>query len=165
MNEKGKLIIANSFILKLCNKNDCTFFRWVCIYPAYINSKKSRQEGRKLKKDICVENPTFQEIKDVLSVCKLNIGVENKMYPREKSKELLYRGRIRVQLKNDDGTLFNPEYPTRDSLLLHLGTMIPQLKSRQGNRSSADSSHQPQQSTSGGGGGAGSSKKGKGKRR
>lgn len=61
-------------------------FRWVCIYPAYINSKKTRQEGRKVRKDLCVENPTYQEIKDVLSVSNLRIGVENKLYSRERSK-------------------------------------------------------------------------------
>lgn len=62
------------------------FPRWICIYPAYINSKKSRQEGRKIRKELCVENPTFQEMKDVLSVSNLRIGIENKLYPREKSK-------------------------------------------------------------------------------
>lgn len=73
-------------------------------------------------------------------------------------QELLYRGRIRVQLKNDDGTPFNPEFTTRESILLYLGTKIPLLKSRQSGRSSdAGQSHQP--STSGG------NKKGKGKRR
>lgn len=60
--------------------------RWVCIYPAYLNNKKSRQEGRKIRKDLCVENPTYQEIKDVLSVSNLRIGIENKLYPRERSK-------------------------------------------------------------------------------
>lgn len=65
---------------------DLHFRRWICIYPAYINSKKSRQEGRRLPKENCVENPTFQEIKDVLSVCNVRFGVENKLYPRERSK-------------------------------------------------------------------------------
>lgn len=132
--------------------------RWICIYPAYINSKKSRQEGRKIRKDLCVENPTYQEIKDVLSVSNLKIGIENKLYSREMSKELLYRGRIRVQLKNDDGTPFNPDFVTRDSILLYLGTKIPQLKSRQSSRSG--DSGQSQQTSS-----AGNSKKGKNKRR
>ncbi|KAG4077478.1 hypothetical protein HA402_002905 [Bradysia odoriphaga] len=132
--------------------------RWICIYPAYINSKKSRQEGRRLPKDNCVENPTFQEIKDVLSVCNVRFGVENKLYPRERSKELQFRGRIRIQLRNDDGTPFNPQFPTRDSLMLHLGSMIPQLKSRQGGARAAEV--QPQQSSASGG-----SKKGKGGKR
>lgn len=61
-------------------------FRFVCIYPQYINSKKTRQEGRKIKKENCVENPTYQELRDVLALTNLNMYVENKIYPRERSK-------------------------------------------------------------------------------
>lgn len=66
--------------------------------------------------------------------------------------------------------MFNPDFPTRDSVLLHLGAMIPQLKSRQGTRSEA-AVQQSSGSGSGGGGagssatGSGTGKKGKGKRR
>ncbi|XP_050312268.1 signal recognition particle 19 kDa protein [Anthonomus grandis grandis] len=105
--------------------------RWICIYPAYINNKKSVAEGRRIPKNRCVENPTYQEIRDVLVAAGLTVGVENKLYSRERSKELLYRGRIRVQLKNDDGAPCNPLFPTRDSVMFHLGDMIPKLKSRQ----------------------------------
>lgn len=73
-------------------------------------------------------------------------------------QELLYRGRVRVQLKNDDGTPFNPEFNSREQILLHLGTKIPLLKSRQSGRS-GDSAQSHQPGTSGG------NKKGKGKRR
>lgn len=72
-----------------------------------------------------------------------------------------------MQLKNDDGSVFNPDFPTRDSILVHLGVMIPQLKSRQGARSEA----MVQQSSNAGGSGnvtgagAGAGKKAKGKRR
>lgn len=59
------------------------------------------------------------------------MGVENKLYSRERSKEPLYRGRIRVQLRNDDGTFCNPNFHGRESILFHLGEMIPKLKSRQ----------------------------------
>nr|CAD7199023.1 unnamed protein product [Timema douglasi] len=65
-------------------------------------------------KNLAVENPTHQEIRDVLSAAGLKIGVENKLYSRERSKEMLYRGRIRVQIKNDDETLINPLFPTRE---------------------------------------------------
>lgn len=61
----------------------------------------------------------------------LKVGVENKLYSRERSKELLYRGRIRVQIKNDDGSLCNSLFATRESIMYHLGDMIPKLKSRQ----------------------------------
>ena len=40
--------------------------RWICIYPAYFNSNKTRQEGRLLSKDKCVSDPGYEEIHDVL---------------------------------------------------------------------------------------------------
>lgn len=65
-------------------------------------------------------------------------------------QELLFRGRIRVQLKNDNGVPLNPDFPTRNSLLRHLGATIPQLKSRQGSRASTANvdAQQAQASTS-----------------
>lgn len=113
-------------------------------------------DGRKLAKDKCVENPTHQEIRDVLLAAGLNVGVENKLHPKERSKEPLFRGRIRVQLKNDDGTPVKSEFPTRDSLLAYVGTSISKLKTRQGKQSSSEQASQPSTSTS---------KKGKGKGR
>lgn len=132
----------------------CKLYRWICIYPAYINSKKTIAQGRKINKDKCVENPSHQEIRDVLEAANLKVKVENKLYSRERSKELAFRGRIRVQLKNDDGALCNEKFPTRDSIMYHLGMMIPQLKSRLNKGSSEQT-----QSISGGKG------KGKGKGR
>ncbi len=38
--------------------------------------------------------------------------VEDKQYPRERSRELEFRGRIRVQLKKDDGALLDERFPT-----------------------------------------------------
>lgn len=79
-------------LVKFLNAANCLVIilnfplRWICIYPAYINSKKSRQEGRRLAKERCVENPTCAEIRDVLSVTNLRVGVENKEYSRERSR-------------------------------------------------------------------------------
>ncbi|KAH8378935.1 hypothetical protein KR009_002144 [Drosophila setifemur] len=143
--------------------------RWICIYPAYINSKKTRQEGRRLPKENCVDNPTYIEIRDVLSVTNLQFLVENMKYCREKSSELHYRGRVRVQIRNADGSVFNNDFPTREAVMEHIASKIPQLKTRQ--NKTGDSFHQqsqPQPTASGsgaGGGGGGGGKKGKGKRR
>lgn len=101
------------FIREWLLQKEIFIYRWVCIYPAYINKKKTKAEGRILSRDKCVDNPTYQEMKDVLAASGLKFGVENKMYCRERSKELSARGRIRVQLKNDDGTPLNRHYPTR----------------------------------------------------
>ncbi|XP_060524259.1 signal recognition particle 19 kDa protein [Cylas formicarius] len=129
--------------------------RWVCIYPAYINNKKSIAQGRRIAKEKCVENPTHQEIRDVLVDAGFKVGVENKLYSRERSKELLYRGRIRVQLKNDDGSLFNPKFSSRESIMLYLGEKIPKLKSRV----SKPSGEQTAQTSQGKGKGKGKGKK------
>jgi signal recognition particle subunit SRP19 len=103
-----------------------------------------------------VENPTHQEIRDVLIAAGFNVGVENKLHPKERSKEPLYRGRIRVQLKNDNDMPVRPEFPTRNSILEYVGTTIPKLKTRQGKQSSSEQISQSSTSTS---------KKGKGKGR
>ncbi|EDX09552.1 signal recognition particle 19 kDa protein [Drosophila simulans] len=139
--------------------------RWICVYPAYINRKKTRQEGRRLPKENCVDNPSYIEIRDVLSVSNLQFLMENKKYCRENSSEMEFRGRVRVQLRNVDGTLYNNDFPTRESIMLHIASKIPQLKTRQ--NKPGDSYHQqsqPQSNASGSGGGGGG-KKGKGKRR
>jgi len=135
---------------------DILCYRWICIYPIYLNSKKSLASGRKLPKEKCVENPTHQEIRDVLVAAGFNVGVENKLHPKERSKEPLYRGRIRVQLKNDNDMPVRPEFPTRNSILEYVGTTIPKLKTRQGKQSSSEQISQSSTSTS---------KKGKGKGR
>ena len=108
--------------------------RFICIYPAYFNSKKSINEGRRIPLDKCCENPTFQEMKMVLDDAGYEMGktyiLEGKYYPRERSKEQIFRGRFKVQLKLADGELLKEKFPTRDSLMMYLGEKIPQLKHR-----------------------------------
>lgn len=60
--------------------------RWVCVYPAYLNAKKTIKEGRKIPKANSVDNPTYLEIRDVLQAGHFKIVLENKLYSREKSK-------------------------------------------------------------------------------
>jgi len=133
--------------------------RWICIYPAYLNSKKTRGEGRRIPSANAVDNPNYQEIRDVLAAAGFVVGVENKKYCREVSNEPTARGRIRVHFRNDDGSLINPQYPTRDALLIHCGEMIPKLKSR--TDKSSKGQEQPAGAAGGGGqgGGGGGGKK------
>jgi signal recognition particle subunit SRP19 len=88
--------------------------------------------------------------------------ISEKSYSSIFLQELLFRGRVRVQLKNDDGTPFSKDYPTRESLLVHIGKTIPQLKSRQNKPTeTSSSSAQPTTATSSGA----QKKSGKSKRR
>ena len=108
--------------------------RFICIYPAYFNSKKSINEGRRIPLEKCCEHPTYQEIKMVLDDAGYEMGktyiIEGKYYPRERSKEQMFRGRFKIQLKQSDGELLKENFPTRDSIMLYLGEKIPQLKHR-----------------------------------
>lgn len=132
--------------------------RWICVYPAYINSKKTIKEGRRIAKDKAVDNPTYSEIRDVCLSAGMTLFVENKVYPRELDhRDNKAMGRIRIQLKNNDGTPFIEEFKSRDDVYLFIARTIPKLKTRQQSQSGSQSSNQQQS-------GKGNSKKGKKRR-
>lgn len=63
-----------------------------------------------------VDNPLCTEIRDVC--VSQNLGVEfetNKHYPREAAKDHIHSGRVRVQIKGDDGSPLNENITTRKS--------------------------------------------------
>lgn len=39
---------------------------WNTIYPVYINSKRTRNEGRRIPVDLCCEDPTINELESVM---------------------------------------------------------------------------------------------------
>uniref|UniRef100_A0A8C7C5J8 Signal recognition particle 19 kDa protein n=1 Tax=Neovison vison TaxID=452646 RepID=A0A8C7C5J8_NEOVI len=93
--------------------------RFICIYPAYLNNKKTIAEGRRIPISKAVENPTATEIQDVCSAVGLNVFLEkNKMYSREWNRDVQYRGRVRVQLKQEDGSLCLVQFPSHHTLNL-----------------------------------------------
>eukprot|EP00899_Mesostigma_viride_P007916 jgi/Mesvir1/17125/Mv07557-RA.1 len=101
--------------------------RWKIIYPCYINSKKTIAEGRLIGVSKAVDNPTIAEIQATLTHLKMPLRVEaDKCY----SRDYMQRGRVRVQLKNADGTLVNPTFPNRHALLLEIARLIPLHVSR-----------------------------------
>ncbi len=78
--------------------------RFVCVYPAYLNAKKTLVNGRRIPKSKAVDNPTCLEMRDVCTSLGLNCYLEAKHYPREPIKDQLHGGRLRVQLMAVDGT-------------------------------------------------------------
>ena len=88
--------------------------RWICIYPAYLNSRKSRAEGRLVPRDKGIADPNWMECQHVLAPKGFRFLVEpGKGYPKERSREPQFRGRVRLQLKGEDGQPLNPEFKTR----------------------------------------------------
>ena len=122
--------------------------RFICIYPAYLNAKKTRAQGRRVAKSKAIENPNCNEIRDILENAGLQVVIEaNRLYCREESREPQYRGRVRVQIKNADETLVKEQFKDKDDVIFYLAEMMPKLKSRSGNQQQ----QQQQQNQQGGG--------------
>lgn len=97
--------------------------RWVCVYPAYLNSKLTAKEGRRISKALAVEDPQPMEMAEcVIQGLKLRAALENKGY----SRDILQRGRLRVELF-DEGTKNpkNAEIASRDALFKAICKFIP----------------------------------------
>uniref|UniRef100_A0A914I1J7 Signal recognition particle 19 kDa protein n=1 Tax=Globodera rostochiensis TaxID=31243 RepID=A0A914I1J7_GLORO len=120
--------------------------RWVAIYPLYINATKSLAQGRRIAKAKAVDNPTCQEIFDVLSHAGFRCSMElAKVHPRVQPRgdpQQRQEGRVRVQLRDDEdeaGTAVataqqqpqQHQFMSRHQLLLYAAEMIPKLKTRQ----------------------------------
>jgi len=101
--------------------------RWWVAYPVYINDAKKKSEGRRLPKSMCATNPTANEIGEICEALRLKYIIErDKAY----SRDFTQRGRVRMLLKDDDGTPCNPEIKNKKSFLIFAGTHINKLKTR-----------------------------------
>ncbi|CBI25945.3 unnamed protein product, partial [Vitis vinifera] len=121
--------------------------KWIVFYPVYINSKKTIAEGRRLSTSKACENPTCAEIGDCCSHLKLPFAIEiDKAYPRD----FMQRGRVRVLLKKEDGTLYNPAISSHKDLMRHVAELVPRHPGRVKKQEPASTSN------------TGSSKSGKG---
>ncbi|XP_074526735.1 signal recognition particle 19 kDa protein [Halichoeres trimaculatus] len=116
--------------------------RFICLYPVYINSKKTLAEGRRIPAEKAVENPSCAEIRDVLTAAGLNVYVENKMHPREWNRDVQFRGRVRVQVKQADGSLCQEKFSSRKEVMFYVAEMIPKLKTRTQKSGGGDTSSQ-----------------------
>jgi signal recognition particle subunit SRP19 len=75
-----------------------------CIYPVYFDKTRSRSEGRKVGSELAVENPLARDIVDAVQMLGLKAGLEpEKLHPKDWANP----GRVRVQLKDEDGRLLN----------------------------------------------------------
>lgn len=70
------------------------------IWSAYLDKKLSKKEGRKLPKNLSVENPNFEEIKKALDAIKIDHELEkNVKYPKDQGRAERNQGRFIVEKK------------------------------------------------------------------
>eukprot|EP00056_Hartaetosiga_gracilis_P008459 m.121144 g.121144 ORF g.121144 m.121144 type:complete len:139 (+) comp12920_c2_seq4:1472-1888(+) len=101
--------------------------RWIVVYPAYIDATRSINKGRKIAKDVAVEKPDPRELifaSHANPNFPLTITLDGKAYPQD----YLVKGRLRVQLKNSDGTLVDENFPNRKSVYLFLANAIKEKR-------------------------------------
>merc|ERR1719188_893209 len=107
--------------------DDIDTSKWNIIYPNYVNSKKTVQEGRRIGVEKAVEHPHAAEMAEICEYLKIPHVLEmDKAYPRD----WLIRGRVRVMLKTLYNDTATPEIYTKKAVMMKMGELIPKLKSR-----------------------------------
>lgn len=71
---------------------------WQCIYPVYFDATRTRAEGRRVGKELAVENPLAREMVDAVAALGLQVVFEpGKTHPKDWANP----GRVRILLKED----------------------------------------------------------------
>lgn len=96
----------------------------VVLYPHYITKSKTVQDGRRIPKELACDNPNVMEMLECLKELQIPAVIEDKHYPRD----WFIRGRLRVQLKKDDGSPTNPAIPDRRTLMIKIAELQPKHK-------------------------------------
>ncbi|MBA2847002.1 signal recognition particle subunit SRP19 [Methanococcus maripaludis] len=72
----------------------------IILWPAYIDLKRTKNEGRKVPKEIAVQNPKLKDIASKIKKMGLEYSVENKKsYPKESWEICGY-----IKVKVDENT-------------------------------------------------------------
>lgn len=71
---------------------------WQCVYPVYFDKSRTREEGRRVSKELAVENPLAREIAQAIAELGVNVVFEPmKTHPKDWANP----GRCRVLVKED----------------------------------------------------------------
>lgn len=91
--------------------------RWVCLYPVYFDASRTRQEGRRVGKELAVLNPLARTMADACANVGLRVFIDvGKTHP----KDWANCGRVKVELRDEEGGLKNPGVKNSMSLPISL---------------------------------------------
>ena len=69
---------------------------WPCLYPVYFDASRTRDEGRRVKKELGVRNPLARQLANAVSSLGLRCVFEpGKTHPKDWSNP----GRVRVRME------------------------------------------------------------------
>mmetsp|Transcript_28662 Transcript_28662/g.54895 ORF Transcript_28662/g.54895 Transcript_28662/m.54895 type:complete len:142 (+) Transcript_28662:194-619(+) len=101
--------------------------RRVIVYPAYLNSKLTVREGRRIPASLATDNPSTHEVMESVLRLGFKAEIEDKSY----SRDYMVRGRVRVELRGESGEPANEEIPNRRMLLIKIAELVPTTTARQ----------------------------------
>ena len=117
--------------------------RWICIYPAYIDSTRTIAQGRKVRKDTGIPGPNVLEIfHAVYSNLQVPVCIEAKTYSRSwwDIEPAHFNpgdgcGRVRVRLKDPDGNCCvdastGQQISSRIQLLRRIVELMPETRDK-----------------------------------
>ncbi|KAJ3347658.1 hypothetical protein GGF32_006778 [Allomyces javanicus] len=94
---------------------------WVCIYPIYFDAKRAARDGRRVPKDLAMDDVNVWHLAAALQQLNLPVAIEEpKTHPRDPFRP----GRVRTQIKLD-GRLLNRRIPNRKTLFLEMAKLFP----------------------------------------
>jgi signal recognition particle subunit SRP19 len=74
--------------------------RWHCLYPLYFDAGATREQGRRVKKELAVANPLALTIAEAIK----SLGILSLFEPiKRHSADWANPGRVRVELRDEDG--------------------------------------------------------------
>jgi len=95
-----------------------------CIYPCYINKNFTIAQGRRLKKELCADTPTIEEMAFVVQRLNIPCNIEHmKKHPRD----FWNRGRLKVKIQGRDGPI-NPKASNKNELLGLIAQFVPKAR-------------------------------------
>ena len=89
--------------------------KYVKVYPIYIDKGVKYVQGRKINKELCVENP---RAKDIFRVCSEILGLKCKLEIKSHPKDWQKTGRVIVQIKDKDGKVIQENLKTSKLFLI-----------------------------------------------
>ena len=90
--------------------------KYVKIYPIYMDKTIKYSEGRKINIELCVENP---RAKDIYRICEEILGLKCKLEAKSHPKDWQKRGRVLVQIKDNEGKVIQDSLKTSKYFYLY----------------------------------------------
>ena len=92
---------------------------WQCLYAVYFDATRTRTQGRRIGKELAVENPLAREIAEAVKLLGLNVMFDP---GRQHPKDWANPGRVKVLLKENGRVV--------DKRIANSGFMLQSMESR-----------------------------------